>query len=101
MRHPNAGRAASPTRCSGVPALRWTPSFARTAGSSPGLTSEPRSQGPCCARGGYFMPHDAARLADTKAWFDKAWIDLRAADVDLAAEPPVLEDLLFHCQQAV
>src|SRR5256885_948672 len=27
--------------------------------------------------------------------------DLRAAALDLAADPPILDDLVFHCQQAV
>ena len=47
------------------------------------------------------MPHDPARVADTKAWLSRAAIDLRAAALDLAADPPVLDDLVFHCQQAV
>ena len=47
------------------------------------------------------MPHDPARVADTRAWLDRAGTDLRAAAVDLAAAPPILEDVVFHCQQAV
>jgi HEPN domain-containing protein len=47
------------------------------------------------------MPHDPARVADTKAWLSRAATDLRAAALDLAADPPVLDDLVFHCQQAV
>jgi len=47
------------------------------------------------------MPHDPARAADTKAWLSKAGTDLRAATLDLAGDPPVLDDLVFHCQQAV
>lgn len=35
-----------------------------------------------------------------KAWLAKACNDLRAAAVDLAADPPLVEDALFHCQQA-
>jgi HEPN domain-containing protein len=47
------------------------------------------------------MPHrDAARIADTRAWFTKAANDLRGAEIDLAADPPLLGDALFHCQQA-
>ena len=34
------------------------------------------------------MPRDPARIADTKAWLGKAGTDLRAAALDLAAEPP-------------
>ena len=47
------------------------------------------------------MPHDPARVADVRAWLGKATTDLRAASIDLAADPPVLDDLVFHCQQAV
>lgn len=47
------------------------------------------------------MPHDPARVADTRAWLDRAGTDLRAAAVDLAAAPPILADVVFHCQQAV
>jgi hypothetical protein len=46
------------------------------------------------------MQPDPVRLADTRAWLVKAANDLRAAAVDLAATPPLLEDALFHCQQA-
>lgn len=47
------------------------------------------------------MPHDPARVADTRAWLGRAATDLRAAALDLGADPPILEDLVFHCQQAV
>ena len=47
------------------------------------------------------MQPDAARRADTHAWLRKADGDLRAAAVDLAADPPLVDDALFHCQQAV
>jgi len=47
------------------------------------------------------MPLDPVLVADTKDWLTKARGDLRGADVDLAASPPLLEDALFHCQQAV
>ncbi len=47
------------------------------------------------------MPLDPVLLADTKAWIEKAKIDLRGAEVDLAAQPPLVEDALFHCQQAI
>ncbi len=46
------------------------------------------------------MPHDPQRVADTKAWLAKADDDLRGAQVDLAAQPPLLGDAVFHCQQA-
>ena len=47
------------------------------------------------------MPHDPVRIEETRSWFRKAGDDLRAASVDVEAEPPLLEDALFHCQQAV
>jgi len=34
------------------------------------------------------------KLAEVRGWLKKA------ANVDLAADPPLLEDMLFHCQQA-
>lgn len=39
--------------------------------------------------------------AEAKAWFMKANNDLRGGEIDLAADPPLIEDALFHCQQAV
>lgn len=47
------------------------------------------------------MPPDAARAAETADWLQKARGDLRGAEVDLAADPPLLEDAAFHAQQAV
>ena len=41
------------------------------------------------------------RTGEVRAWLRKAANDLRAADIDLAASPPLPEDALFHCQQAV
>jgi HEPN domain-containing protein len=38
--------------------------------------------------------------AEARAWFQKAANDLRGADIDLTANPPLIEDALFHCQQA-
>jgi HEPN domain-containing protein len=46
------------------------------------------------------MPPDA-RAEEAAAWLRRAREDLRAAEVDLAAEPPLLADAAFHCQQAV
>jgi HEPN domain-containing protein len=40
------------------------------------------------------------KLAEVRAWLKKAANDLKAAEIDLAASPPLLEDALFHCQQA-
>ena len=47
------------------------------------------------------MPADPVLLADVRSWLIKAANDLRGADVDLAAAPPLLEDARFHCQQLV
>jgi HEPN domain-containing protein len=47
------------------------------------------------------MPRDPERVADARAWLAKARLDLRSARVDLGAEPPIVSDALFHCQQAV
>ena len=47
------------------------------------------------------MPHDPILIADTRAWLKKAGNDLRAATIGLQADPPLLEDVVFHCQQAV
>lgn len=41
------------------------------------------------------------RAADTRAWLARAQDDLRGAEIDLAASPPLLGDAAFHCQQAV
>lgn len=47
------------------------------------------------------MPHDPDLVAETRAWLAKAWLDLAAADHELTAEPPFVEDIVFHSQQAV
>lgn len=47
------------------------------------------------------MRPDPERIADTHAWLARAASDLRGAEIDLAATPPLLDDLVFHCQQAV
>ncbi len=46
------------------------------------------------------MPHDPVRLAETKSRFEKAANDLRAADHELTAVPPLTDDMVFHAQQA-
>lgn len=46
------------------------------------------------------MPVDPVLIADTRAWFRKVSTDLRSAEADLAVAPPILEDVVFHCQQA-
>lgn len=46
------------------------------------------------------MERDPERSADTRAWLHRAEEDLRAAEVDIEAQPPLLSDAAFHCQQA-
>jgi HEPN domain-containing protein len=40
------------------------------------------------------------KIAEVRAWLKKAADDLRGAELDLNATPPLIEDALFHCQQA-
>lgn len=47
------------------------------------------------------MPHDPVLVADTRSWLRKALTDLKAARHDLTADPPIKDDAVFHCQQAV
>ena len=47
------------------------------------------------------MQHDPVRLADTQAWLIKSREDMRSAEHGLTASPPLLEDVVFHCQQTV
>lgn len=46
------------------------------------------------------MPHDPELVSETRAWLVKAAQDLAAADHELTASPPLLEDIVFHAQQA-
>ena len=46
------------------------------------------------------MPLEHHILAEVESWHHKSREDLRAAQVDLDAQPPLLGDCLFHCQQA-
>lgn len=39
------------------------------------------------------------RVAETKAWLNKAALDLRGAKIDRSVDPPFLEDVLYHSQQ--
>ena len=41
------------------------------------------------------------KLAEVRGWLVKAKDDLRGAEIDLSASPPLSGDALFHCQQAV
>lgn len=45
------------------------------------------------------MPHDPARVAETRGWLVRASSDGRAAEHELRATPPLLDDIVFHCQQ--
>jgi HEPN domain-containing protein len=45
------------------------------------------------------MPPDSARVAETREWLIKAADDLRAAEFELTADPPLTADIVFHCQQ--
>ena len=47
------------------------------------------------------MSPEAERAAECREWMSKVATDLRGAQIDLAVTPPLLEDALFHCQQAV
>jgi HEPN domain-containing protein len=47
------------------------------------------------------MPHEEPRIIDTRDWLTKAEIDYRAGLLDLDADPPIIEDALFHSQQVV
>ena len=40
------------------------------------------------------------KAAVVRGWLSKAANDLRGAHIDLTADPPLIEDALFHCQQA-
>jgi HEPN domain-containing protein len=46
------------------------------------------------------MAADPEVIAETRAWFDKAHNDLRAAEALAATSPPLFEAAVFHCQQA-
>lgn len=46
------------------------------------------------------MPHDPACLAETRGWLARARGDLRVAEHEFPASPPLLDDITFHGQQA-
>ena len=46
------------------------------------------------------MQRDPMLVAETGAWLAKAAEDLRAAEHEFMAVPPLLGDIVFHCQQA-
>ncbi|HVC32066.1 MAG TPA: HEPN domain-containing protein [Chloroflexota bacterium] len=45
------------------------------------------------------MPLDPTRVAETRDWFANAALDLRAAEFEFTAVPPLTADIVFHCQQ--
>ena len=46
------------------------------------------------------MPHDEARVRNTKEWFIRTLDDLNVAGHDLKSESPFVRAAMFHCQQA-
>lgn len=44
---------------------------------------------------------DPVRVAEVRGWLLKTATDLRAADYEMTANPPLFEDIVFHAQQAV
>jgi HEPN domain-containing protein len=46
------------------------------------------------------MPPDPELVSETRAWLVRAERDLAAAVHELTAEPPFVEDIVFHAQQA-
>lgn len=46
------------------------------------------------------MPHDLGTLAESKAWFKKALVDIRAARLEIGAVPTLTTDIVYHAQQA-
>jgi HEPN domain-containing protein len=47
------------------------------------------------------MSLDPVLRAETESWLKRAAEDLRAAQHDFCASPPLLADAVFHCQQVV
>ncbi len=45
------------------------------------------------------MLPDPQRVADTRSWLSRARIDLRAAEHERTAQPPLTADIVFHAQQ--
>ena len=46
------------------------------------------------------MPPDPELLAETRGWLARAALDLRAAAHQFLAVPPLIDDVVFHAQQA-
>jgi HEPN domain-containing protein len=49
---------------------------------------------------GWYMPPDPELISETRDWLAKSRDDLRSALWLSEANPPLLAQLLFHCQQA-
>jgi HEPN domain-containing protein len=47
------------------------------------------------------MLRDEIKNAETREWLKKAGIDLRAAEHERIADPPITPDIVFHAQQLV
>ena len=47
------------------------------------------------------MPHDPIKIEEVKAWLAKSRIDLKAAEHDRTADPPLTADIVFPAQQLV
>ncbi|NPV58779.1 MAG: HEPN domain-containing protein [Actinobacteria bacterium] len=47
------------------------------------------------------MPHDPVRIEEVRSWLAKAEVDMRAAEYELTADPPITPDIVFHAQQLV
>jgi len=45
------------------------------------------------------MPLEEEKVAETRAWLVRAAMDLRAAEHERNADPPITSDMVFHAQQ--
>jgi HEPN domain-containing protein len=46
------------------------------------------------------MPLDPELVAEIRGWLSRIALDLRAAEHEFTAAPPLLDDIVFHAQQA-
>src|SRR5947207_2401898 len=93
--------AAEPTTLFGGSGAPATSSSVRETSSTGASTFKPHCRRRSCVTAGSYMPSDPSLEDEVRAWLVKAVNDLRAAEIGLGAVPPLLEDALFHCQQAV
>src|SRR6266571_549936 len=63
------------------------------------MLSRPCQQ-PFSARERCCMAVDPELIAETRAWLTKSANDMRAAQVLIDGSPPLLDESVFHCQQA-